>query len=102
MIEKLGNENIHQVILIEPSEIALRRAALHCKALNVNIDIVTICKKLDLLVTSDFNQLKSRCVVNLFSNILDIDDYSVYHLTSLLENIKKDNNYYGMRQSAYR
>lgn len=94
MIEKLGNENIHQVILIEPSEIALRRAALHCKALNVNIDIVTICKKLDLLVTSDFNQLKSRCVVNLFSNILDIDDYSVYHLTSLLENIKKDNNYY--------
>ena len=45
LMEKLGTENIRQVILIEPSELALRRAALHCKAINPNANIITIQKK---------------------------------------------------------
>lgn len=94
LMEKLGTENIRQVILIEPSELALRRAALHCKAINPNANIITIQKKLDSLEVNDFRRIKYSNVINLFSNILDIDDYSVNHLTSLLEKIKKSNNYY--------
>lgn len=93
-MEKFGTKNIDQVILIEPSEISIKRAALHCKSFDDQISVITINKKLDSLVADDFNKLKGNCIIHLFSNILDIDDYSVNHLTTLLEHIKRDNNYY--------
>lgn len=93
-MEKFSIKSIDQVILIEPSEIAIKRAALHCKAFNNQMSIITINKKLDFLVADDFNQLKGNCIIHLFSNILDIDDYSVNYLTTLLEHIKRENNYY--------
>ena len=93
-MEKIRTINIDQVILIEPSEIAIKRAALHCKSFNAQMRIITLNKRLDSLLADDFNQLKGNCIIHLFSNILDIDDYSVNHLISLLEHVKRENNYY--------
>jgi 2-polyprenyl-3-methyl-5-hydroxy-6-metoxy-1,4-benzoquinol methylase len=83
-------ELFKKVTLIEPSELAIKRASLHVQKLNSNIDILTIHKDLDSLTSTDFIQDSFNVKVHLFSNILDIDLFS---LTQLVELIKK--TFYG-------
>lgn len=92
--EKYYQENINQIILIEPSELAIKRASLHCKAINSECSVRTVCKKFDDVELNDIGIIRNNVVVNLFSNILDIDDYSTSHILSLMEGIKKAENYY--------
>lgn len=92
--EKYYQENINQIILIEPSDLAIRRASLHCKAVNPKCSVRTVCKKLDNVDLNDIGIIRNNIVVNLFSNILDIDDYSTAHIISLMDGIKKAENYY--------
>lgn len=92
--EKYYQENINQIILIEPSELAIKRASLHCKAVNPESSVQTICKKLDDIELNDIGFIRNNVVINLFSNILDIDDYSTSHILSLMDGIKKAENYY--------
>ena len=93
-LEKYGSENINQITLIEPSEIALKRAALHCKKYSPAISLKTICKKLNDLEEDDFNLPQSDIMLHLFSNILDIDGYSQNHLIGLIEQIRTRQNYF--------
>lgn len=92
--EKYCQENINQIILIEPSELAIKRASLHCKIVNPECSVRTVCKKLDDVELDDISDIRNNVVVNLFSNILDIDDYSTPHILSLMDGIKKTENYY--------
>jgi hypothetical protein len=92
--EKYYQENINQIILIEPSELAIKRASLHCKAINPECSLRTVCKRLDNVELNDIGIIRNNVVVNLFSNILDIDDYSTSHIISLMDGIKKTENYY--------
>lgn len=93
-LEKYEIENVNHITLIEPSEIALKRAALHCKKYCSEISLKTICKRLDDLETDDFNLPQPYVTVHLFSNILDIDDYSQNHLIELIEQTQTDKNYF--------
>jgi hypothetical protein len=93
-LEKYGNEIVNHITLIEPSEIALKRAALHCKKYCPEILLKTICKKLDELKEDDFNLLQSNITIHFFSNILDIDDYFQSHLIELIEEIRTGQNYF--------
>ncbi|NDW13829.1 hypothetical protein D0T50_13155 [Bacteroides sp. 214] len=93
-LEKYGHENINQITLIEPSEIALKRAALHCKKYCSKILLKTICKKLNDLDESDFNIPQSDITIHLFSNILDIDDYSLNRLINLIEKTLSKKDYF--------
>ena len=92
-IEKFGADIIHNITLIEPSELALKRAALHIIKYNQDIPIKTICKKLNDLEESDFKGEQADVTVHLFSNILDIDDYSQTHLIDLIESTQSGTNY---------
>lgn len=92
-IEKYGNESINSITLIEPSEIVIKRAALHCRKFAPNARIYTICKTLDELTVEDFN-LHSSVRLHLYSNILDIDDYRVVHLTSVVDDLLTDEDYF--------
>lgn len=91
-LEKYGKDSVESITLIEPSEAAIKRAAFHCKSLAPNAEIFTINKKLDDLVVNDLHS--SNNTINLFSNILDIDDYSSNHLISLMDNIRLGETYY--------
>lgn len=93
-IEKFGTNIIQNISLIEPSLLALKRAALHVKKYNQNISLKTYCKKLDELEESDFTDVKADITVHLFSNILDIDDYSQTHLIELIESTHSGTNYF--------
>ena len=93
-LEKYGTNNINNIILIEPSEIAVKRASLHIKKYNMDIPIRTVCKKLDELTEEDIKDELGNITVHLFSNILDIDDYSQNKLISLIESRLRPINYF--------
>ena len=83
-----------KVILIEPSEIAIKRASLHTRKLKSDINILTVNKDLDSLKTTDFVQTSSNKKIHLFSNILDIDLFSLTQLVNLIKSTFKGDNYF--------
>ena len=93
-IEKFGTDIISNITLIEPSELALKRAALHVLKNDHTFSIRTICKKLNDLNESDIICKAVDITIHLFSNILDIDDYSQPHLIDLIESTQSDTNYF--------
>lgn len=95
LLEKYGCQYVHGITLIEPSEVALKRAALHCKKYCPGILLNTVRKKLDDLNIGDFGRFThSGITVHLFSNILDIDAYSQNQLLELMEKILTGQNYF--------
>lgn len=93
-MDKYGSENIKQIILIEPSEIALRRAALHCKKYAPNVPLQTICKEFDELTPEDIHLVEPETSLHLFSNVLDMESYSVEHLATLVKQLPQSQQYY--------
>ena len=92
-IEKYGDQFINSITLIEPSEIVIKRASLHCRKFAPNVRIHTICKKINDVNSNDFN-LECNMRIHLFSNILDIDDYRVNHLTNVVDSLLSNNDYF--------
>ena len=87
------NQNIEKITLNEPSEIALKRGALHIKTFNSELEILTIHKDLNSLRITDFTN--NDCIkLHLFSNILDIDNYSTKQLADLIKEKFKGLNYF--------
>lgn len=93
-LEKYGNKFVNHIALIEPSKIALKRAALHCKKYSSEVSIKTIYKKLDDLSEDDLIMPQSDITIHLLSNILDIDGYSQSHLIELIEQTQTGENYF--------
>jgi len=84
---------IEKVTLNEPSEIALKRGTLHIKTFDNKIDIHTIHKDLNSLRKNDFTS-NNYVKLHLFSNILDIDNYSSKQLAELIKEKFKGVNYF--------
>mgnify|MGYP000013104817 FL=1 len=93
-LEKYQTANINRVTLIEPSEIAISRAALHVSVYRPEVEIRTVCKKLDDLDPTDFNSSGADTHIHMFANILDIDDYSPSHLLELMDKAFPGVNYF--------
>ena len=93
-MDKYGTDNIRQIILIEPSEIALKRAALHCKKYASDVPLQTICKEFDELSADDIHLTSPDITIHLFSNVLDMEDYSVEHLADVVVALPKEQQYF--------
>ena len=93
-LEKYKNSTVNRVTLIEPSVVAIARAALHVSIYRPDVQIKTICKKLDDLDSDDLNVSGANTHIHLFSNVLDIDDYSPGHLFNLLDESFPGINYF--------
>jgi len=91
-LEEYGTNTTNKITLIEPSEIAIKRASLHIKKYNPAISIKTVCKKLDALAEQDLDE--TSITIHLFSNVLDIDDYSQNRLINLIEVTQSNLNYF--------
>lgn len=94
LLEKYDSLDVHYITLVEPSEIVLKRAALHCRKFATNGKLKTVCKKLDDVASSDIKVQRDVLTIHLFSNILDIDDYSSQHLLSIIDSIITCNNFF--------
>lgn len=94
----LRENNIKQEIdiftLIEPSQIALKRASLHVNHFHKNSKITTINKDLNELFKTELNDKSQNVKLHLFSNILDIDTFQLSDLTQFIGNSFKGKNYF--------
>ena len=94
-LNQIGTEQeIKNLTLIEPSEIALKRASLHIRNFSPETEIHTINKDLDGLINEDFLKNKTNKHIHLFSNILDIDEFSLTALLKLLASNFPGINYF--------
>lgn len=98
LLRKLAHFSIQHcnINLIEPSEICLKRACLNVKEgvrriqeneHNFNdVRIKPICSGFDTL-TADFFSISDRTAlrIHLFSNVLDIENYSLTHIEELID-----------------
>ncbi|MCT4303358.1 hypothetical protein HZP20_03040 [Elizabethkingia anophelis] len=95
-LEYLNNNGIEYSVnkftLIEPSEIAIKRASLHLRKYTTNTQIITINKDFDSLDNNDFESNENTIKIHLFSNILDIDLFSLSDLINLLKHNFKGKN----------
>ena len=89
-----GNVNIRSATLIEPSEIAIKRASLHVKKFKNDLTIITKNKDLDSIIPDDFNSSNETIKIHLFSNILDIDFFSMSDLVSNIKDSFNGLNYF--------
>ena len=74
-------QEVRKITLIEPSEMALKRAALHASCFFPNAEIITINKGFDDLVTDDFCISLNIPTLHIFSNVLDLA-YDYFNLKS--------------------
>ena len=76
--EKSLNIDISNIILIEPSSLALSRGLLHISVLKENkIDIKAVNKDIDSLTSSDLVIHNQNITLHLFSNILDVEFFKL-------------------------
>lgn len=83
-----SDQTISSITLIEPSKLALERAALHVSSFFPNAKIITINKGFDELIESDFSRDGDLPTMHIFSNVLDMAD-DFYNLESLATLIKR-------------
>lgn len=97
MLEYLEEESVvlkvDRITLIEPSVIALKRASLHVKHFAPEARIKTVHKDMDSLKIADISGLDEVVKIHLFSNILDVETYSMRHLIEIMKQGVKGNNY---------
>jgi hypothetical protein len=82
------------VTLIEPSPLALRRAALHTTVFCPTAKIKTVCKYFDGILPKEIATNPEKVKIHLFSNILDIELFSLQNLKSLISQTQKGINYF--------
>ena len=85
-LRKRGYEQkIRRVTLIEPSEAALKRAALHVSVFFPDAEIVTINKEFDDLETKDIVCDEDVPTLHLLSNVLDLECFSLITFKKLVK-----------------
>jgi len=84
------------ITLIEPSKIALERSKyiLHCYAPDANIKPIN--KTLDNITNADIQTSNDATKIHLFSNILDIDEFSIPALFEKITTTKGENHFLAM------
>ena len=94
LLEQYPKLPIYSVTLIEPSEIALKRASLHVKHMKNSLEIRTVCKPFDSLTCDDIATDLGKIKIHLFSNILDVELFSLTNLQNLISRTQKGLNYF--------
>lgn len=93
------NCKISKIKLIEPSELALKRAALNVRyVLRSFLDhpqnIYAIHKELDCISQSDLSTQVSSIKIHIFSNIIDIECFNILNLTNEIKKTQKGLNFF--------
>ncbi len=96
-LEFLQRININfnaKITLIEPSVVTIKRAALHVRAFSKESKITTVCKFIDDVTIDDFIPNSQTIKIHLFSNILDVELFSMSNLQKLVTNSFGGENYF--------
>ena len=87
-------QEVRKITLIEPSEIALKRAALHTSCFFPNAEIITLNKGFDDLVVDDLCIDEKIPTLHIFSNVLDLagEYFNLRSFAYLLEHCLRGEN----------
>lgn len=77
-------QKVKIITLIEPSEICLKRAALHASVFFPNAEIKTVNKKFDDLTQDDIVCSEETPTFHILSNVLDMLDFNLNRFTELM------------------
>jgi hypothetical protein len=72
--------HVHDVLLIEPSNVALARAAAIYRRLAPAASVSGVCKRFDAVLASDLPPAQAEHTLHLFSNSLDITGFDPIRL----------------------
>lgn len=87
-------QEVKNVTLIEPSEICLKRAALHISKFFPDTEINTIRKKFDELSSDDICCDTNIPTLHIMSNVLDLLDFNLIRFATLIKkNLKGYNQF---------
>jgi hypothetical protein len=88
--------NFKEIILIEPSNLALQRGVLHLKEQNKQnvLKIKPLIMDLDSLQIKNITITNRYPTLNLFSNILDVPFFNLIELINKIKNTQKGINYF--------
>lgn len=78
------SQQIKTLTLVEPSEICLKRAALHASMFLHNAEIKTVNKRFDDLTSDDIMCSKEVPTLHIFSNVLDMLCFDLKRCASLI------------------
>jgi hypothetical protein len=87
-------DSVDSICLVEPSEIAIKRAALHCSKLFTNISPMTICADFDSMEFTTIEVNSESANIHLFSNSLDLDSFSMMDLVNNIQSTFSGINYF--------
>jgi hypothetical protein len=92
------NFTISKVKLIEPSELALKRASLNVKyclkSINQNENVLSINKTLDNITNDDISTNPQSIKFHIFSNIIDVESINIQSMCSKIAETQKGINYF--------
>ncbi len=86
-------QQVKQIILIDPSITALRRAGEYCCRFFPEARIEVTGKDISILAASHINYSENLPTLHLFSSILDIDTYELSHLAVVMRELVKKSDY---------
>ena len=92
LLQKGITQNIKSVTFIEPSEICLKRAALHASKFFPDAEISTINKTFDELSDNDINCEEDIPTLHIMSNVLDLLDFDLERFAELINDRMKGYN----------
>jgi superfamily II DNA helicase RecQ len=80
------NNNVRNITLIEPSQAALERGFIHTKAyLSDDVEVKSINKYFHTINKEEIINENPKPVIHIFSNILDVEQIDLKHLSSLID-----------------
>ena len=93
------NCKIFKIKLIEPSELALKRAALNVRYvlrgfLDQPQNVYAIHKELDCISQSDLATQENSIKIHIFSNIIDIECFNILNITDKINKTQKGLNFF--------
>jgi len=85
-------QKVKTITLIEPSEICMKRAALHASAFFPNAEIKTVNKKFDDLTQDDIVCNEETPTLHILSNVLDMLNFNLERFAELVKGCLKGYN----------
>jgi hypothetical protein len=85
-------QNVKTITLIEPSEICLKRAALHASVFFPDAEIKTVNKTFDDLVEEDIVCQEETPTLHILSNVLDMTCFNLDKFSGLIKDCLKGYN----------
>lgn len=91
--DKKIKQKICNLVLIEPSEICLKRACLNAKKFFPDAKVVGICKTFNNLSPGDLYVGQNTVSLHILSNVIDMPTFDITHMVNVLKDTP-----YGIKQ----